>query len=171
LHRLARAVRAPGAGGRIAPDGSVQVDEHHLPADVVAAFIVVSMADTCEQWFAWQEDIYSGFPTCPGCRRPHWMAALWPGPCARPAASTPTSASWAPARTPGHPGLAHAPWCVRALHAHAGDEAAEAASLYWSVIAQSQPLVQMDGAVAALEHAARLNPGWASRRWCWPSCT
>ena len=45
--------------------------------------------------------------------------------------------------------------CTRTLSA--SDEAA-ASSLYWSVISQAQPLVQMDGAVAALEHAARLNP-------------
>ena len=49
--------------GAIAADGSVLLQdasgEHRLTAPQVAAFIVVSMADTIEQWFSWQDDIYS----------------------------------------------------------------------------------------------------------------
>uniref|UniRef100_UPI0025DC5378 DUF6817 domain-containing protein n=1 Tax=Ottowia sp. TaxID=1898956 RepID=UPI0025DC5378 len=147
--------------GRIEPDGSVQVGEQRLPADVVAAFIVVSMADTCEQWFAWQEDIYSGFPDVPQVpQAAHWMAALWPGPMRPPSRIVAhISQLGAALQHPALKGLLPMPpvfaHCTRTLAA--GDEAA-ASSLYWSVIAQDQPLVQMDGAVAALEHAARLNP-------------
>ena len=147
--------------GRIEPDGSVQVGEHRLPADVVAAFIIVSMADTCEQWFAWQDDIYSGFPDVPHVpQAAHWMAALWPGPMRPPSRIyAHISQLGAALQHPKLKGLLPMPpvfaHCTRTLAA--GDEAA-ASSLYWSVISQAQPLVQMDGAVAALEHAARLNP-------------
>ena len=147
--------------GHIEADGSVQVHEHRLPADVVAAFIVVSMADTCEQWFAWQDDIYSGFPDVPHVpQAAHWMAALWPGPMRPPSRIyAQISALGAALQHPALKGLLPMPpvfeHCTRKLSA--SDEAA-ASSLYWSVISQAQPLVQMDGAVAALEHAARLNP-------------
>ena len=147
--------------GRIAPDGSVQVDEHHLPADVVAAFIVVSMADTCEQWFAWQEDIYSGFPDVPQVAQgAHWMAALWPGPMRPPsrmyaAISRLGAALRHPAlagRLPAPPVFDHGRQTLDA------DAEAAAASLYWSVVSQDQPLVQPHAATAALEQAVRLNP-------------
>ena len=147
--------------GQIDADGSVQVHEHRLPADVVAAFIIVSMADTCEQWFAWQDDIYSGFPDVPHVpQAAHWMAALWPGPMRPPSRIyAQISALGAALQHPALKGLLPMPpvfeHCTRKLSA--SDEAA-ASSLYWSVISQAQPLVQMDGAVAALEHAARLNP-------------
>ena len=55
-------------------------------------------------------------------------------------------------------------------HLSAANEAA-AASLYWSVIQQDQPLVDLDVATGVLESAVRHNPGWASRKWCWRSCT
>ncbi len=35
-------------------------------------------------------------------------------------------------------------------------------SLYWSVIQMDQPLVEPDCAIAVLEQAVRLNPGWVS---------
>lgn len=147
--------------GRIEPDGSVVLDDRTLAADVVAAFVIVSMADAAEQWFSWQEDIYSGFPrVAPVPQAAHWMAALWPGPMRPPSRmvgqiSRLGAALRHPAlrdRLPMPPVFDH---CRQVLDASA--EAA-ASSLYWSVIAQDQPLVQMDAAVAALEHAVRLNP-------------
>ena len=45
--------------------------------------------------------------------------------------------------------------CSQALSA--ADDAA-AASLYWSVIQQDQPLVDLDVATGVMEHAVRLNP-------------
>ncbi|HMN20513.1 MAG TPA: tetratricopeptide repeat protein [Ottowia sp.] len=147
--------------GRIEPDGSVELQDRTLAPDVVAAFIVVSMADAAEQWFAWQEDIYSGFPQVPRvAQATHWMAALWPGPMRPPSRmlaqiSRLGAALQHPAlqgRLPVPPVFDH---CQQTLPA---DAEAAACSLYWSVIMQEQPLVQMDAAVAALEHAVRLNP-------------
>ena len=147
--------------GRVEPDGSVVLDDRMLPADVVAAFIIVSMADTCEQWFAWQEDIYTGFPDVPQVpQAAHWMAALWPGPM------RPPSRMYAHISRLGaalrHPALASLlPLPPVFDHGRqvldAGAEAA-ASSLYWSVVQQDQPLVQPDAATAALEQAVRLNP-------------
>ncbi|WP_423455368.1 DUF6817 domain-containing protein [Ottowia sp. VDI28] len=147
--------------GRIEADGSVVLDDRVLPPDTVAAFIVVSMADTAEQWFSWQEDIYAGFPEV--TRRPqatHWAAALWPGPM-RPASGMYAQISrlGAALRHPVLKNLLPTPpvfdGCQRDLSA--GDEAA-ATSLYWSVIQQDQPLVDPAAAIAVLEQAARLNP-------------
>ena len=66
-------------------DGSLLLDkdgtQHRLTPYEVAAFTIVSMADTIEQWFSWQDDIYSRFPHVQ--HRPqavHWAASLWPGP-------------------------------------------------------------------------------------------
>lgn len=147
--------------GRIETDGSVKLDDRTLPPYMVAAFIVVSMADTAEQWFSWQEDIYAGFPKV--VQRPqatHWMAALWPGPM------RPSSRIYAQISQLGaalrHPVLKHLlpippvfDGCQRDLST--SDEAA-ATSLYWSVIQQDQPLVDADAATAVLEQAVRLNP-------------
>lgn len=147
--------------GRIASDGSVVLEDRTLDAATVAAFIVVSMADSCEQWFAWQEDIYTGFPDVPQVpQAAHWMAALWPGPMRPPSRmyaqiSRLGQALQHPALQgllPTPPVFAH---CTRTLDA--GDEAA-ASALYWSVISQAQPLVHMDAAQASLEQAVRLNP-------------
>ena len=72
-------------GGALEADGSLVLDKdgqrHLLTPYEVAAFIIVSMADTIEQWFSWQDDIYSRFPNVQ--HRPqavHWAASLWPGP-------------------------------------------------------------------------------------------
>src|SRR3990167_8323186 len=47
-------------------DGSLVLQkdgqDHVLTPYEVAAFIIVSMADTIEQWFSWQDDIFSRFP-------------------------------------------------------------------------------------------------------------
>ena len=149
----------------IAADGSVLLQdasgEHRLTAHQVAAFIVVSMADTIEQWFSWQDDIYSRFPNVQ--HRPqavHWAASLWPGPM-RPSGRMLHQISLL-GRALAHPalsGLLPTPpvfdHCRQALSA--ADEAA-ATALYWSVIQQDQPLVDLDVATAVLEQAVRHNP-------------
>ncbi len=151
--------------GAIAADGSVLLEEasgtHRLEAAEVAAFIVVSMADTIEQWFSWQDDIFSRFPQVE--QRPqavHWAASLWPGPM-RPSGRMLHQVSVL-GRALHHPALAGLlplppvfDQCREALPA--GDEAA-ATALYWSVIQQDQPLVDLDVATAVLEQAVRLNP-------------
>ena len=147
--------------GQIEADGTVVLDDRRLAPAVVAAFIVVSMADICEQWFAWQEDIYSGFPDVPQvAQAAHWMAALWPGPMRPPsrmyaAISRLGAALRHPAlagRLPAPPVFDHGRQTLDA------DAEAAAASLYWSVVSQDQPLVQPHAATAALEQAVRLNP-------------
>ncbi|VWX62891.1 conserved hypothetical protein [Burkholderiales bacterium 8X] len=154
--------------GEIELDGSVTVERIgpaqgtvRLGAYEVAAFLVVTMADFMEQWFSWQDDIFSGFPQV--AHRPqgvHWMAALWPGPM-RPSArmvhqvSRLGEALRHPAlcdRLPLPPVFAG---CAKGLTA--ADEAA-ATSLYWSVIQQDQPLVQADATIAVLEQSVRHNP-------------
>lgn len=154
--------------GEIEADGSVTVDRIgqaqgtvRLGANEVAAFLIVTMADFIEQWFSWQDDIFSGFPNVE--QRPqsvHWMASLWPGPM-RPSARMLHQVSQL-GQALQHPALRDLlplppvfAGCTQGLSA--ADEAA-ATSLYWSVIQQDQPLVQADAATAALEQAVRLNP-------------
>ncbi len=153
------------ADGLIESDGSVVLEDgdsqHALSAQQVAAFIVVSMADTIEQWFSWQDDIYSRFPQVQ--HRPqnvHWAASLWPGPM-RPTARMLHQISVL-GRALSHPALAGLlpvppvfDQCRATLSA--ADEAA-ATSLYWSVIQQDQPLVDLDAATLVLEQAVRHNP-------------
>ena len=151
--------------GAIAADGSVLLDEasgmHRLEAAEVAAFVVVSMADTIEQWFSWQDDIYSRFPqTSERPQAVHWAASLWPGPM-RPSGRMLHQISML-GRALHHPALAGLlplppvfDQCQAALSA--ADEAA-ATALYWSVIQQDQPLVDLDVATAVLEQAVRHNP-------------
>ncbi|MDN4587363.1 hypothetical protein DBA29_02450 [Xenophilus aerolatus] len=154
--------------GEIDTDGGVTVERIgktqgtvRLSAYEVAAFIVVTMADFMEQWFSWQDDIFSGFPQV--VARPqaeHWMASLWPGPM-RPSARVVCQVSRLGAALM-HPALRDLlplppvfGGCKQILTA--ADDAA-ATSLYWSVIQQDQPLVQTDAAVAVLEQAVRHNP-------------
>ena len=151
--------------GDIASDGTVTLDHpggaRTLDAYTVAAFIVVSMADTMEQWFSWQDDIFSRFPNVAQRAQPaHWMASLWPGPM-RPSGRMLSQianlglALQHPALKPLlpiPPVFAH---CTQGLTAAA--EAA-AVSLYWSVIQQDQPLVDLDVATGVLEQAVQLNP-------------
>src|SRR5256885_2647464 len=100
------------------------------------------MADAMEQWFSWQEDIYSQFPQVQNQRQQgvHWAASLWPGPM-RPASRMLSQISDL-GRSLQHPALrAQLPLppvfdhCSRQLSP--GDEAA-AVSLYWSVIQLDQ---------------------------------
>jgi hypothetical protein len=153
--------------GQIEPDGRMHLLTNAgapvtLAPATVAAFIVVSMADTIEQWFSWQDDIYSRFPAT-NDHRPqpvHWMASLWPGPM-RPSARMlhQINQLGLALQHPALKGLLPVPpvfgHCTQPLGA--GDDAA-AASLYWSVIQQDQPLVDLDAATGVLEQAVRCNP-------------
>lgn len=139
--------------GQLQADGSLIVEKNgpaprqtvHLTPYEVAAFIVVSMADTIEQWFSWQDEVYSRFPDTDSSRPQavHWAASLWPGPM-RPSARM-VSQIAALGLALQHPGLrAQLPLppvfngCSRALTA---DDEAAATALYWSVIQLDQPLV------------------------------
>lgn len=151
--------------GAIEADGSLVLDKNGQPQRLtpyeVAAFIIVSMADTIEQWFSWQDDIFSRFPQVQ--QRPqavHWAASLWPGPMRPSGRMVHQIAALGLALQ--HPGLrAQLPLppvfdrCSRPLAQ--ADEAA-ATSLYWSVIQLDQPLVDLDAAMAVLEQAVRHNP-------------
>ena len=125
--------------GDLAEDGSMALESagrsQRLSAYEVAAFTIVSMADAMEQWFSWQEDIYSQFPQVQNQRQQgvHWAASLWPGPM-RPASRMLSQISDL-GRALQHPALrAQLPLppvfdhCSRQLSP--GDEAA-AVSLYW----------------------------------------
>ncbi|MEQ6437049.1 DUF6817 domain-containing protein [Comamonas sp. w2-DMI] len=156
--------------GELAADGSMTLHRNGpeprqtitLTPHEVAAFAIVSMADSMEQWFSWQEDIYSRFPHVDGTRQQsvHWAASLWPGPM------RPSSRMLGQIAGLGlalqHPGLRERlplppvfGQCSQALDA--GAEAA-AVALYWSVVQLDQPLVDADAAIATLEQAVRLNP-------------
>ena len=154
--------------GQLETDGSLVLDKDGqrqvLTPYEVAAFVVVSMADTIEQWFSWQDDIYSRFPQVQ--HRPqavHWAASLWPGPM-RPSGRMVSQIAGL-AQALQHPGLQALrgmvptppvfDHCRQPLSA--SDEAA-ATSLYWSVIQQDQPLVDLDVATGVLEAAVRHNP-------------
>lgn len=147
------------------PDGSLVLHkdgkDQVLSPYEVATFIIVSMADTIEQWFSWQDDIFSRFPTVQHRPQPvHWAASLWPGPM-RPTGRMVSQINGLglALQHPALKGLLPTPpvfsHCTRALQA--ADEAA-ATSLYWSVIQQDQPLVDLDVATAVLESAVRHNP-------------
>jgi hypothetical protein len=151
--------------GNLKDDGSLTITLHGapfvLPARDVAAFIVVSMADICEQWYSWQDDIYMGYPDYkPQPAQQHWAAALWPGPM------RPTTYRWGQISRLGNflkqPGLKNQlpqpPVFDHGRQVMApGDEAA-AAALYWSVMQQSQPLMSPTATAAVLEQAIKLNP-------------
>ena len=153
--------------GQIEADGSLSLHTNQgepitLAPGVVAAFIIVSMADTIEQWFSWQDDIYSRFPDTDLSRQQpvHWMASLWPGPM-RPSGRMlhQINRLGLALQHPALKGVLPTPpvfnACTQAFSA--GDDAA-AASLYWSVIQQDQPLVDLDVATGVMEQAVRLNP-------------
>lgn len=153
--------------GQIEDDGSVALHTNagqplSLPPALVASFIIVSMADSIEQWFSWQDDIYSRFPDTDLSRRQavHWMASLWPGPM-RPSGRMlhQINQLGLALQHPKLKGLLPMPPVFEHCTApfSAGDDAA-AASLYWSVIQQDQPLVDLDVATGVLEQAVRLNP-------------
>lgn len=152
--------------GEIEADGSLVLEKNGKPQVLapfeVASFIIVSMADSMEQWFSWQDDVYSQFPAVQN-QRPqavHWAASLWPGPM-RPSSRMLHQIACL-GRALQHPALKHLlplppmfDACSQPLAL--ADEAA-ATSLYWSVIQLDQPLVDLDAATAVLEHAVRHNP-------------
>ena len=152
-------------GGALEADGSLVLDKdgqrHLLTPYEVAAFIIVSMADTIEQWFSWQDDIYSRFPNVQ--HRPqavHWAASLWPGPMRPTGRMLHQIAGLGQAlQHPGLQGLLPVPpvFANCTQHLSVAAEAA-ATSLYWSVIQQDQPLLDLDVATAVLEQAVRHNP-------------
>ncbi|MBO9678422.1 MAG: tetratricopeptide repeat protein [Acidovorax sp.] len=151
--------------GEFEADGGLVLEKDGQPQRLspyeVAAFTIVSMADAMEQWFSWQDDIFSRFPHV--LQRPqtaHWAASLWPGPM-RPSARMlhQIAALGLALQHPGLRGQLPLPpvfeQCTRPLAQ--ADEAA-ATSLYWSVIQLDQPLVDLDAATAVLEQAVRHNP-------------
>jgi hypothetical protein len=127
----------------------------------VAVFIIVSMADTIEQWFSWQDDIFSRFPAVQHRPQPvHWAASLWPGPM-RPTGRMVSQINGLALalQHPGLQGLLPMPSVfARCTQPLAPADEAAAASLYWSVIQQDQPLVDLDVATGVLESAVRHNP-------------
>lgn len=153
--------------GQIEADGSMPVARNDggqvlLAPRTVAAFLVVSMADTIEQWSSWQDDVYSCFPA-PNSHRAqaaHWAASLWPGPL-RPSGRMlhQINQLGLALQHPALKSLLPMPpvfgGCTQALSA--ADDAA-CAALYWSVIQQDMPLVDVDVATAVLEQAVRHNP-------------
>ena len=151
--------------GQIEGNGTVVLEhkgsQRVVDAYTVAAFIIVSMADTMEQWFSWQDDIFSSFPQVPQrSQKAHWMASLWPGPMRPSGRMLAQIASLGLAlQHPALKGLLPMPpvfaHCSQGLSASAD---AAAASLYWSVIQQDQPLTDLDVATGVLEQAVRLNP-------------
>lgn len=151
--------------GHLKTDGSLTLTLQGKPfalcAADVAAFIVVSMADICEQWYSWQDDIYMGYPDYQAQpAQQHWAAALWPGPM------RPTTYRWGQISRLGHflqhPALKdllpQPPVFDHGQHVMSPDDEASAAALYWSVIQQSQPLMSSDATAAVLSQAIKLNP-------------
>lgn len=151
--------------GRIRDDGSLVLNSPHgevtLGARDVASFLVVTMADVSEQWYSWQDDIYSGYPDFKArSGAVHWAAGLWPGPM-RPTTYRISQISKL-GRGLEHPaikGLLPTPpvfaGCTQDLRQR--DEAA-ATALYWSVIEQQQPLVSPQATIDTLETCIKLNP-------------
>ena len=151
--------------GDVREDGSLTLPTPRGPVDLVArdlaVFAVVTMADICEQWYSWQDDIYSGYPDYEArSGQVHWAAGLWPGPM-RPTTYRISQMSLL-GRCLQHPALASLlpiptvfDGCQHVL-THA-DEAA-ACALYWSVAQQNQPLISPQATIATLEHCVRLNP-------------
>ncbi len=151
--------------GNLAADGSLTLtlDEAPLilPAHDVAVYIIVTMADICEQWYSWQDDIYTGYPDYQFLSgQVHWAAGLWPGPM-RPTTYRVGQMSRL-ANLLQHPALkGQLPLppvfdAGRAILTEAQEAAA--ATLYWSVVQQNQPLVSPAASVAVLEQAVAMNP-------------
>jgi hypothetical protein len=151
--------------GNIEDDGSVTLTSGDqpwvLPARDVAIFAVMTMADICEQWYSWQDDIYSGYPDyefLPG--KVHWAAGLWPGPM-RPTTYRVSQMSrlGQVLQHPAIKGILPEPPVFNqcSVRLEQDDEAA-ASALYWSVAQQNQPLVSPQATAASLKQAIALNP-------------
>lgn len=145
-------------GSLVLPSPQGQVT---LGAREVAVFTVVTMADICEQWYSWQDDIYAGYPDYQARSGvTHWAAGLWPGPM------RPTTYRLSQIARLGQclrhralEGLLPMPAvfddCSQLL---SRDDETTACTLYWSVVQQNQSLVLPDTAITALEQCVRLNP-------------
>ena len=151
--------------GKLAADGSLPMtlkgEPFVLQAKDVAVFIVTTMADICEQWYSWQDDIYMGYPDYKAeSAQVHWAAALWPGPM-RPTTYRVGHMSRL-AHYLQHPGLKNILPQPPVFNAGSqtlspGDESS-ACALYWSVISQNQPLLSSEATMSVLEQAIKLNP-------------
>jgi len=127
----------------------------------VAIFTVVTMADICEQWYSWQDDIYSGYPNhVPRDTAVHWAAGLWPGPMRPTAYRISQIAKLGQVlKHPALMGLVPLPTVFdHCQHALSESDEAAACALYWSVIQQNQPLVSCKTTIMTLEQAIRHNP-------------
>lgn len=151
--------------GKVASDGSLALDNGGaptvLPAKDVAIFTVMTMADICEQWYSWQDDIYAGYPDYGFLSgKVHWAAGLWPGPM-RPTTYR-VSQMAALGQVLQHPAirdlLPMPPVFNQCQAVLSRDDEAAASALYWSVAQQNQPLVTPEATVASLKQAIRLNP-------------
>jgi hypothetical protein len=149
----------------IQADGSLTLPTPHgsvtLTARDVAIFTVVTIADICEQWYSWQDDIYSGYPDYDlRSGQIHWAAGLWPGPM-RPTTYRISQMSQL-AQCLHHPalkGLVPMPTIFDGCqHVLSRDAEAAASALYWSVAQQNQPLISPEATIATLEHGIKLNP-------------
>lgn len=151
--------------GELADDGSLELrtgsSPLRLPARDVAIFTVMTMADICEQWYSWQDDIYSGYPDYEFLSgKVHWAAGLWPGPM-RPTTYRVSQMSKL-GQVLQHPAikkiLPMPPVFNECTGVLTREDEAAASALYWSVAQQNQPLISPEATRATLEHAIQLNP-------------
>ncbi len=151
--------------GNLKQDGSLTITLNGapfvLPPRDVAIYIVVTMADICEQWYSWQDDIYMGYPDYKADNAQlHWGAALWPGPM------RPSTYRWSQisqlATLLQHPGLKALlptpPVFELGLGVLTRENEASAAALYWSVMQQNQPMMSPESTIAVLKQTIALNP-------------
>jgi len=150
---------------KLAADGSLPMTlegkPYMLAPHDVAVFIVTTMADICEQWYSYQDDIYSGYPDYQALSAEvHWAAALWPGPM-RPTTYRVGQMSRL-ANYLQHPALQNIlpqpPVFAGGTQILQPAEEASAAALYWSVVSQNQPLISSTASMGVLEQAIKLNP-------------
>ena len=151
--------------GKLNKDGSLPMTLNGQPFVLepkdVAVFIVTTMADICEQWYSWQDDIYMGYPDYKAeSAQVHWASALWPGPM-RPTTYRVGHMSRLAnyLHHPGLKGILPQPpvFNLGSQVLNSSDEAA-AASLYWSVISQQHPMMSSASTQAVLEQTIKLNP-------------
>src|SRR5690554_2128437 len=148
----------------IRDDGSLVLDSSDGPVTLqardVAAFAIVTMADICEQWYSWQDDIYSGYPDYEEqSAATHWVAGLWPGPM-RPTTYRISQVSLL-GQCLQHPAIKDLlpvpivfDSCEQVLDRR---KEAAATALYWSVIQQQQPMVSPEATIDVLEQCIENN--------------
>jgi hypothetical protein len=134
-----------------------QGDLFRLSAAQVAAFLVITVADLVEQWYSWQEDTMSGYPTTgDALTGPNWSATLWPGPF-RPGSSALSLASRLARHLPAL-GLPVPPVFDHCTKTMEGADEAAAAALYWQAATLQGPHVSPGVTRALLNEVVRLNP-------------